>query len=107
MRWLIRGWVALRRALETTVLAVLFFGLLTPVALVARRVRADPLQRGFSDRSSYWQDRQEPAESSLFRRLWDEGKGWMIPVIVILLAVGAMVALTEGAAALTFLYPLF
>jgi hypothetical protein len=39
------------------VLAVLFFGVLTPVGLILRLLGRDPLQRHFeSDKKSYWAD---------------------------------------------------
>jgi hypothetical protein len=42
------------------VLAVLFFGILTPVGLLLRLVRHDPLDRAFQkDRKSYWVDLPE------------------------------------------------
>lgn len=43
------------------VLAVLFFGILTPVGLLLRLLRYDPLDRGFQkDKRSYWVDLPEP-----------------------------------------------
>jgi hypothetical protein len=42
------------------VLAVLFFGILTPVGLLLRLLRYDPLDRAFQkDRRSYWVDLPE------------------------------------------------
>jgi len=43
--------------LSHVVLAILFFGILTPVGLLFRLLGRDPLARGFEpDRSSYWVD---------------------------------------------------
>jgi hypothetical protein len=42
------------------VLAVLFFGILSPLGLLLRLIRYDPLDRGFQkDRTSYWVDMPE------------------------------------------------
>jgi Saxitoxin biosynthesis operon protein SxtJ len=52
------------------VLAVLFFGVLTPVGLVMRMLGHDPLERRFQkDRASYWVDMpQEIARRDYFRQ---------------------------------------
>jgi hypothetical protein len=52
------------------VLAILFFGVLTPVGLLFRVLGRDPLERSFqADRKSYWVDLPEPRDQrSYFRQ---------------------------------------
>ena len=48
-------WRALRATLDTLVLAVMFFAILTPIALVRRLIRPDPLhQEPDPQAHSYW-----------------------------------------------------
>ena len=59
-----RGWFHLGRALarvvNPVVLAVIFFGLLTPVALMGRLLGRDELRLKRRDVPSYWIDRTPP-----------------------------------------------
>ena len=51
------------------VLALLFFGILTPVALVFRIIGRDPLSRKFEpDRESYWTDSPEITDTKAYFR---------------------------------------
>lgn len=51
------------------VLALLFFGVLTPVALVFRLIGRDPLMRRFEpERESYWIDLPEPRDTENYFR---------------------------------------
>ncbi|MEZ4319888.1 MAG: hypothetical protein R3F61_20425, partial [Myxococcota bacterium] len=57
----IRLWTALRSASSTLVLAVVWISVLTPLGLVSRSLRSDPLQRSFDPGlPSYWADRDDP-----------------------------------------------
>lgn len=55
--------------LSYVLLALLFYGVITPVGLVVRLTGRDPMARGFSDDSSYW-SRNLPARTkeSYFRQ---------------------------------------
>lgn len=51
------------------VLALLFFGILTPVALVFRLIGRDPLERRFEpERESYWVDVPEVSDTESYFR---------------------------------------
>jgi hypothetical protein len=58
------GWV-----ISHGVLAVLYFGLFTPLAIVFRFLGRDAMQRTFCpDQESYWQERQTPEIRRYFRQ---------------------------------------
>jgi hypothetical protein len=67
MRWVYVGWMILAFPIGWTVsqvmLAVMFFGLFTPIGLVFRLVGRDSLHRARSpERSSYWSPKPAPAD---------------------------------------------
>ncbi len=100
---------AIHRALSAVVVAAVFFGVVTPVALLSRALRDDPLQRAFEPTSpTYWRE-VDPAvdDEGLWAFFAQRGRWWMLPVALVVLGVGAMVALTEASAAFAFFYPLF
>lgn len=58
------GWV-----ISHTVLAVLFYGILTPIGLALRILRADPLCRAYDPTlKTYWVRRPPPAPASRYFR---------------------------------------
>lgn len=58
------GWV-----LSHVVLAVLYYGVITPVGLVLRALGKDPLRkRGSSEVPSYWRPRRPPADMERYFR---------------------------------------
>ena len=66
-RWIYVGWMILAFPIGWTVsqvmLAVMFFGLFTPIGLVFRLVGRDSLHRARSpERSSYWSPKPAPAD---------------------------------------------
>lgn len=98
----------LRRGLSWTLLAVLYFGVLTPIGLVARWVREDPLSRGWDpQRTSYWVERQAPVSTGLWSHFATPERLWLLPVAGILLGVGTMLLISESGLIFAFLYPLF
>jgi hypothetical protein len=105
---LVRLWSALRGGLSTAVLALVFFLFLTPVGLLMRVVRVDPLQRRLEpEATTYWQDRGPQADLGLLDFFGARDKLWLLPIVLILLAVGLLLVISEGSLVLTFLYPLF
>ncbi|HEX3449234.1 MAG TPA: SxtJ family membrane protein [Isosphaeraceae bacterium] len=67
MRWVYVGWMILAFPIGWTVsqvmLAVMFFGLFTPIGLLFRLVGRDSLHRARSpERSSYWSPKPAPAD---------------------------------------------
>jgi hypothetical protein len=45
-------------AVSTLLLAIVFYGLITPLGLLFRLIGRDPLDRSFkSDKDSYWQEK--------------------------------------------------
>jgi hypothetical protein len=67
-----RAWMALGRALGRVVspvaLGIVFYGVVTPLGLLARFRRRDPLGRRFpTDAESHWQKREPLATESLER----------------------------------------
>lgn len=57
------GWV-----LTQLMLAIMFYGVLTPVALVYRLRKRDPLQLRRSEKSSFWRPRGEPPPESYLKQ---------------------------------------
>ena len=105
---MIRLWLWCREVLSLGVLGVVYFGLFTPVAMVTRWLRADPLQRRFdADADSYLSPCEEAPPEGLWALLWARGKWWLVPVLVVLLLAGVLVAASELSMGLVFLYPLF
>lgn len=108
MNTLLRGLGLLRTALSWTVLAVAWFGLLTPLALLSRLVREDPLRRAWdAEAASYWEPRVDIDQDGLWAFFSARGKVWMLPIVALLLALGLVVVLAESSAVFAFLYPLF
>lgn len=68
---LYRGWMALARAISTVTtpvfMALVYFGVLTPVGLVRRIVGESPLRRAPDD-DSYWRERPEGRRRSDLHR---------------------------------------
>lgn len=68
---LVNGWMALGQALHRLtsplILGVLYFGLLTPVALVCRLCGHDPLGLQYRKTASYWAI-SNPVAPESFRR---------------------------------------
>ena len=67
MRFIYVGWMVLAFPIGWTVsqvmLAIMFFGLFTPIGLVFRLIGRDPLQRTRpSGRESYWEPKPTPAD---------------------------------------------
>ena len=67
VRFIYVGWMVLAFPIGWTVsqimLALMFFGLFTPLGLVFRLIGRDPLQRARrSDRKSYWQPKPTPTD---------------------------------------------
>jgi hypothetical protein len=57
------GWVV-----SWTALAVLFFGIFTPIAFVQRMIGRDALRRRKPDAASYWIARAEPRDAASYFR---------------------------------------
>jgi hypothetical protein len=57
------GWVVSR-----VLLAVVFFGVFTPVSLLFRLIRRDALQRRRAYGGSYWVDKNQPADPARYLR---------------------------------------
>lgn len=66
-----RGWgllgQALHRVTSPVLLAVLFFAVLTPFALVARLLGKDPLRLRKRDTATYWIPRERPLDPESMR----------------------------------------
>ena len=108
MNGLVALWGAIRRGLSWLVLVVLYFGVLTPIGLLARVVRADPLARTWEpERTSYWVDRETPVSLGLWSHFATPERLWLLPVVAILLGVGLMLVVSESGLIFAFLYPLF
>ncbi|MCO4747327.1 MAG: hypothetical protein KC912_21185 [Proteobacteria bacterium] len=108
MSGLLRLWRGVRGGVSTVVLALVFFGFLTPVGWVLRWLRSDPLQRRLEpDRDSYWQARRPDEDVGLLDFFGARDKLWLLPIVVVLVTVGLLLVISEGSLVLTFLYPLF
>jgi hypothetical protein len=64
--WFLFG-EALGKIVSPIVLGVIFFGLLTPIALVSRRFGRDELRLRPRRTESYWLDRTQPDSTTSFR----------------------------------------
>ncbi|MCB9674375.1 MAG: hypothetical protein H6737_04615 [Alphaproteobacteria bacterium] len=107
MTALIRAWATFRELTSTLVLGIVWLAVLTPAGLISRAVREDPLRRSFDPEApTYWEPRDAPPSSGLVAFLTERGKLWLVPIVLVLLAVGAIVVLSEGSALLVLLYPL-
>jgi Saxitoxin biosynthesis operon protein SxtJ len=67
MRWIYVGWMVLAFPIGWTVsqvmVAVMFFGLFTPIGLLFRLIGRDPLHRVRTpERTSYWSPKSTPAD---------------------------------------------
>jgi len=101
-------WLRLRQWTSTVVLAAAYFGVLTPVALGSRLLRDDPLARRFDpDADSYLEPCEATVPESLLGLLWARGKWWLVPMLLVVLLSGVLVAASELSLSLAFLYPLF
>jgi hypothetical protein len=87
-----------RFVVGSALLGAIFYGVVTPIGLLARRLRADPMARGF-DRAaaSYWRTpdgRDFDALGALVLRKW-----WLLPIFLALLLLGALLLIGSSAAA--------
>lgn len=67
-----RAWMALANALgwlnTKVILGAIFFGLITPMGLIMRRLRKDPLGREFQTEVETYRVRRQPRKSDHLRR---------------------------------------
>ncbi len=97
---------SLRQGLSQGVLLVLWALVVTPVALLARLVRGDVLGRPDPDADSYWESPDDRDVDGLVAFFASRGKLWLLPVVLLLLALGLLLVLSESGIVLAFLYPL-
>lgn len=102
--WLERA----RAGVSIFVLSSIYFLVVVPFSQLVSLFRDDPLQRGFEpERESYWEPRDAEPARTLTGFFFGRGKGWMLPIVFVLLAAGVLVLVTEGSMMFAFLYPLF
>ncbi|MCA9573114.1 MAG: hypothetical protein KC656_35000 [Myxococcales bacterium] len=97
----------LREALSTVVLLAVWLAVITPVALLARLVRGDVLGTRDPDATTYWSTPDPSRADSILVFFGSRGKLWLLPVIGLLFALGALLVASEASVVLAFLYPLF
>lgn len=103
MRWLVLA----REALSTLVLFVVWAVVFTPLAVLARFLRGDVLDRPDASCPSYWRVPEADDPDGLVAFFASRGKLWLVPVVLLLLALGVLLVLSETSAVFAFLYPLF
>ncbi len=57
------GWV-----LSWVILAIIYFLVVTPIAIVLRRIGKDPMERNWKPDGSYWVERDEPDDVPRYTR---------------------------------------
>jgi hypothetical protein len=132
LRPLYRVWMGLAVVLNyfvsRLILILIYYLLLTPIGLMLRLLGRDLLDLKLHDRSSYWHFRQEtgnPAKQSpgysevkqgsgkiaLIFQFWiflrARKKYWLLPIMLMLLLLGALILFGEGSALAPFIYTLF
>ena len=123
-----RLWMALgkllNRIVSPVILALLFFGIIWPVAFFMRRAGNDPLRlKRAAAGESYWVAREPLRQRSfhapvliaqimsIIRELWQflraRKKYWLVPVVVALLLIGGLLVFAQGSVLAPFIYTLF
>ncbi len=64
----IRFGLLIGMVISPIVLGIIFFGLITPIAMLTRLFGRDELRLKFNEKSSHWISRSEPINSELFKR---------------------------------------
>lgn len=109
------------RCISFAVLALSFFFVITPVALVFRAFGRDPLRLRHRPASTFWRRREQIVhpqrnapgllKSGFVVDFWAflsvRKKRWLLPIILVLVAFGGLMVLAEGAALAPFIYSLF
>ena len=132
LRPLYRLWMGLAVVLNyfvsRLILTLLYYLVITPIGLGLRLLGRDPLDRKLKDRSSYWQVRptmggeagrspsysvvkQGSGKIALMVQFWvflqARKKFWLLPIVLMLVLLGALIILGEGSALAPFIYTLF
>jgi hypothetical protein len=120
--------VVLNYFVSRLILTLLYYLVITPIGLLLRLLGRDPLDRKLKDRSSYWHDQREPGNSAgrspsysevkqgsgkiaLMVQFWvflrARKKFWLLPIVLMLVLLGALIIFGEGSALAPFIYTLF
>lgn len=101
-----RLWMRIRQATSFLVLLGVWALVITPIALLSRLIRGDVLGQPDPDVPSYWEAPDAPDDDELVAFFTRSGKLWLLPVVLLILALGVLLLLSESTLAIAFLYPL-
>ena len=116
--------VVLNYFLSRFILTLMYYLVLTPTGLVLRVLGRDLLDLKLQDRPSYWHRRsstgphaaysevkQGSGKIALMVQFWvflrARKKFWLLPIVLMLVLLGALIIFGEGSALAPFIYTLF
>jgi len=111
-------WVGLlfSRVGNPIAVGLVLYGMFAPVGLLQRMLGRDALGLRFNPKvQTYWIEHRPPGPSPRTTSLLVEvvlflkqrKKLWLLPIIILLIALGVLLVLAEGTAPSSFIYPLY
>ncbi len=120
--------VVLNYFVSRLILTLIYYLVLTPIGMLLRLLGQDPLDLKLQDRSSYWHVLEQSGSSegrvpsysevkqgsgkiALMVQFWvflrARKKFWLLPIVLMLVLLGALIIFGEGSALAPFIYTLF
>ena len=106
------------------ILGIIFFVLITPIAILMRLIGRDELNLKYIQKESYWNSRNKSIKSESFKNqfqnrkkmnfikeilafLRERKKLWLAPIIIVMLILGGLLVLAQGSVVAPFIYTIF
>ena len=117
--------ILLYRAVSPVIMAILFYVTVTPIALLMRLLGKDPLRLRHDPKCRELLDRQDTSRASagiheepiltpmlsFLQEFWSflrvRKKYWLVPILIMMVAFGGLIVLTQGSAIAPFIYTVF
>ena len=100
----------LGKIISPFIMLIIFFFVVTPVAMIMRTLGKDLLNLKYNKNKSYWIKKRD-VSMSFIKEFWEflrvRKKYWLLPIIIVLVLFGGLIVLTQGSAVAPFIYTIF